>query len=172
MATSAAVLLMTALPLAAQDGYARGYGRTPREAIGDIARGYVLVATHARYGSGPQGTEYHGATGVSGAVTLPREGIEFTREGDGWVARVRADLVTPVDGAWKEENITVNNHYHEAPTFSRGFRETRSTRVTTRERVIRDPAGKVVEVIPGKTDRMTTVRRWNGRYGYSYGRAR
>ena len=168
LASSITILLLSALPAAAQDGYVCGYGKTPREAIADIANGYVLVSTHTRYHTGSGDEGYHGVTGVTGAVTLPREGIELRREGDGWVARVRTDLVTPVEGTWKEENITVNNTYNEAPTYSGGFRRTRSTRVTTRKQVIRDPAGRVVEVTPGKTSRRTTLRCWNGRYGYTY----
>ena len=167
LASSIAILL-SALPAAAQDGYVCGYGKTPREAIADIANGYVLVSTHTRYHTGSGDEGYHSVTGVTGAVTLPREGIELLREDDGWVARVRTDLVTPVEGSWKEEHITVNNTYNEAPTFSRGFRRERSTHVTTRMQVIRDPAGRVVEVNPGKTSRETTLRCWNGRYGYTY----
>ena len=168
LASSITILLLSALPAAAQDGYACGYGKTPREAIADIANGYVLVSTHTQYHTGSGDEGYHGVTGVTGAVTLPREGIELWREGDGWVARVRTDQVSPVEGSWKEENITVNNTYNEAPTYSGGFRRERSTRVTTRTQVIRDPAGRVVEVNPGKTTRETTLRCWNGRYGYTY----
>ena len=170
LAISAGFLLLAALSGAAQDEYVYGYGKSPQEAIGDIAKSFVLVATHSRYGTGTQGTDYHGVTGVSGAVILPREGIELSQEDGRWVARVRKDLVTPVEGTWKEESITVNNTYHEVPTFSRGFKRTRSTRVTTRERVVRDPAGRVVDVAPGKTHRETTLRCWNGRYGYTYTR--
>ena len=147
LASSIAILLVSALPAAAQDGYVCGYGKTPREAIADIANRYVLVSTHTQYHTGSGDEGYHGVTGVTGAVILPREGIELWREGDGWVARVRTDQVSPVEGSWKEENITVNNTYNEAPTYSRGFRRERSTRVTTRR---------------------TTLRCWNGRYGYTY----
>ena len=168
LASSIAILLMTALSMAAQDEYVYGYGKTPREAICDIANRNVLVSTHTRYGTGSGDKGYHSVTGVTGAVTLPRDGIELYQEGNGWVARVRTDLVTPVEGSWKEEDITINNTYNEAPAYSRGFRRTRSTRVTTREQVIRDPTGRVAEVTPEKTTRETTLRCWNGRYGYTY----
>ena len=165
LAISTAILLMVAISASAQDRYAYGYGKTPREAIADIANGYVLVSTHSRYSTG---SGYSGVTGVTGAVTFPREGIILRQEGDGWVAQIREDLVTPVEGNWKEETIIINNTYNEAPTYARGFRQTKSTRVTTRKRVVRDPAGKIVEIVPGKTIRETTHRRWNGRYGYSF----
>ena len=168
LASSIAILLITALSMAAQDEYVYGYGKTPREAISDIANRNVLVSTHSRYGTGSGDKGYHSVTGVTGAVTLPREGIELYQEDNGWVARVKTDLVTPVEGFWKEENITINNSYNEAPTYSRGFGRTRSTRVTTRKQVIRDPAGRVAEVTPGKTTRKMTLRCWNGRYGYAY----
>lgn len=79
LASSITILLLSALPAAAQDGYVCGYGKTPREAIADIANGYVLVSTQGLQAGKEHPRDHpdagHPGSGREGRGSQPRKDL-------------------------------------------------------------------------------------------------
>ena len=112
--------------------------------------------------------DYKSVTAVDQGALLPREGIELIPMEGYWIARIKRTRIKQQDVKWVEQNVTINNTYNEAPSFSRGFRrDVSTTRVTRRTDVI-GPSGKVVKSTPGKRTTKKVRTNWNGRYGYTW----
>lgn len=171
---AACVLLSVTVPSPAQapeHDYYWGYGETVREAIDDLKLSIddiITVATKSRLENDNGKYDYSSAIGTEAYFVLPQSGITIIQVGDYYKAGIEKDKVQHVEGKWVEQNITVNNTYNAVPTYSRGFRRTNSTTITTRRRNIRGPSGNIVNSIPGKTTETVTKDAWNGSYGWRY----
>lgn len=171
------VYLLAAIGLWAQEPeYYYGYGSTMREAKNDLIEKLlnsdVQVAKHTVLRDKDGKQDYDSYTGVDSGIIIPQDGIELIQEGGNWMARIEKTRVQHTDANWKVENITINNTYNEAPTYSRGFKRTTSTTRTTRRTDIKGPSGNVVRTTRGKTTTTTTHRNWNGRYGYTWSKSK
>ena len=179
---AAAFSLLVSLSLAAQevehinyDDYYWGVGKTTKEAIADLKSKVndvvtVAVKTTLKTSNGKQ--TYDSSTGTEAYFTLPESGITLIPMEGYWRAGIEKEKVKHIDGNWVEQNITINNTYNEAPTYSRGFQRNTSTTTTTRRTDVVGPSGRVVNSSPGKTTTTKTKRNWNGRYGYTWKRSK
>ena len=162
---AAAFSLLVSLSLTAQeveyinhDDYYWGFGKTTKEAIADLKSKVKQT--------------YDSNTGTEAYFTLPESGITLIPMEGYWRAGIEKEKVKHIDGNWVEQNITINNTYNEAPTYSRGFQRNTSTTTTTRRTDVVSPRGQVVNSSPGKTTTTKTKRNWNGRYGYTWKRSK
>jgi hypothetical protein len=157
------------------DDYYWGVGKTMREAIEDLktnVNDVITVATKSTLRNDNGKQDYKSVVGTETFFTIPESGITLIPMEGYWRAGIEKSKVKHVEGQWVEQNITVNNTYNSTPTYSRGFRRTQTTRVTTRRTDVRGPSGRVVNSIPGGTTRTITDKAWNGRYGWSYERTK
>ena len=178
---SSILLLITATALAQEPEYINrndyywGCGKTIKEAIEDLelnVNDVVTVATKTRLTNNNGKYDYKSTTGTEAFFNFEKSGIIIIPMEGYYRAGVEKSRVQHVEGQWVEQNITVNNTYNAAPTYSRGFQRTQSTRVTTRRTDVRGPSGNVVNSIPGKTTETVTKSAWNGRYGWTSTRKR
>ena len=174
---SSILLLITTTALAQEpeyidyDDYYWGCGLTIKEAIEDLklnVNDVVTVATKTRLTNNNGKYDYKSATGTEAFFNFEKSGITIIPMEGYYRAGIEKSKVKHVEGQWVEQNITVNNTYNAAPTYSRGFQRTQSTRVTTRRTDVRGPSGRVVNSTPGRTTTTTTKKAWNGRYGWRY----
>jgi hypothetical protein len=157
------------------DDYYWGVGKTMREAIEDLktnVNDVITVATKSTLKNDNGKQDYKSVVGTETFFTIPESGITLIPMEGYWRAGIEKSKVKHVEGQWVEQNITVNNTYNSTPTYSRGFRRTQTTRVTTRRTDVRGPSGRVVNSTPGRTTRTITDKAWNGRYGWSYERTK
>lgn len=157
------------------DDYYWGVGKTMREAIEDLktnVNDVITVATKSTLRNDNGKQDYKSVVGTETFFTIPESGITLIPMEGYWRAGIEKSKVKHVEGQWVEQNITVNNTYNSTPTYSRGFRRTQTTRVTTRRTDVRGPSGRVVNSTPGRTTRTITDKAWNGRYGWSYERTK
>lgn len=157
------------------DDYYWGVGKTMREAIEDLktnVNDVITVATKSTLRNDNGKQDYKSVVGTETFFTIPESGITLIPMEGYWRAGIEKSKVKHVEGQWVEQNITVNNTYNSTPTYSRGFRRTQTTRVTTRRTDVRGPSGRVVNSIPCGTTRTITDKAWNGRYGWSYERTK
>ena len=174
---SSILLLITTTALAQEpeyidyDDYYWGCGLTIKEAIEDLklnVNDVVTVATKTRLTNNNGKYDYKSTTGTEAFFNFEKSGITIIPMEGYYRAGIEKSKVKHVEGQWVEQNITVNNTYNAAPTYSRGFQRTQSTRVTTRRTDVRGPSGRVVNSTPGRTTTTTTKKAWNGRYGWRY----
>lgn len=151
--------------------YYWGRGLTIKEAIEDLklnVNDVVTVATKTRLTNNNGEYDYKSTTGTEAFFNFEKSGIIIIPMEGYYRAGIEKSKVKHVEGKWVEQNITVNNTYNSAPTYSRGFQRTQTTRITTRRTDVRGPSGRVVSSTPGRTTETRTRRAWNGRYGWSY----
>ena len=157
------------------DDYYWGCGLTIKEAIEDLklnVNDVVTVATKTRLSNNNGKYDYKSTTGTEAFFNFEKSSITIIPMEGYYRAGIEKSKVKHVEGKWVEQNITVNNTYNAAPTYSRGFQRTRTVRETTRRTDVRGPSGRVVNSTPGRTTRTVTDRAWNGRYGWRYERTK
>lgn len=148
-------------------------GKSIRQAIDNLYEkvleycGYQ-VSSHAVLKNDNGKQDYKNVTAVDKGALLLREGIELIPMEGYWVARIEKSKIQQQDVKWVEQNVTINNTYNEAPTYSRGYERKKSTTRTTRRTDVIGPSGKVVDSKQGKSTTTTTRKNWNGRYGYTW----
>ena len=172
------ILLLTTTAALAQEpeyidynDYYWGCGKTIKEAIEDLklnVNDVVTVATKTRLTNNNGKYDYKSTTGTEAFFNFEKSGIIIIPMDGYYRAGIEKSRVQHVEGKWVEQNITVNNTYNAVPTYSRGFRRTNSTTITTRRRNIRGPSGNIVNSIPGRTTETVTKDAWNGSYGWRY----
>ena len=148
-------------------------GKSIRQAIDNLNEkvleycGYQ-VSSHTVLKNDNGKQDYKNTTAVDKGALLPRDGIELIPMEGYWVARIEKSKIKQQDVKWIEQNVTINNTYNEAPTYSRGYRRDVSTTKTTRRTDVIGPSGKVVQSTPGKKTTKIVRKNWNGRSGYTW----
>ena len=126
------------------------------------------VSSHTTLKNNNGKQDYKSTTAVDKGALIPSQEIELIPYEGFWVARIKKDKIKPQEVKWVEQNVTINNTYNEAPTYSRGYRRDVSTTRTTRRTDVIGPSGNVVKSTPGKGTTKKVRKNWDGRSGYTW----